>query len=226
MNPKQHCNGAHICLVGKNRFQNEMFITTLKHMHQCQNTFFTIASLSDATEGLWRNDNRTFIFYLDCFGLDCRKLDVLMAFACQKVQTGNLMALFNFTGDTGLEKKALRYGVRGFFYLDDTPADFCRGIRVMLNGEIWLSRKKMSEMILAELKPLLPDRYPAKAGTEHLTAREKEVLTHLTKGASNETIASELHISVHTLRTHLYHIYRKIKVHNRIQASLWAENNL
>lgn len=203
-----------------------MFITSLKQIHQCQNTFITAASFSELPESIWNNANGKLLFYLDCFGLKSRELDFLLSSAYQKIQSGDLLALFNFTGSTEIESEVLNYGVRGFFYPDDTPADFCKGTCSILNGEVWLSRRRMSEMILAGIHPPVQDNYHAKADMKHLTAREKEVLAHLVSGGSNETIAAELHISIHTLRTHLYHIYRKIDVHNRMQASCWAEKNL
>ena len=59
-----------------------------------------------------------------------------------------------------------------------------------------------------------------------LTRREMEILDVLASGAKNEEIANKLFISPHTVRTHLYTIYRKIQVSNRLQAVLWASKNL
>ena len=59
-----------------------------------------------------------------------------------------------------------------------------------------------------------------------LTMREVEILGHLTHGATNDQIASALFLSRHTVKTHLYNIFRKLGVSNRLQATLWAAENL
>ena len=59
-----------------------------------------------------------------------------------------------------------------------------------------------------------------------LTRRESEILAHLAVGATNQEISDKLCISPHTVKTHLYNIYKKINVPNRLQAALWAAKNL
>jgi LuxR family transcriptional regulator of csgAB operon len=67
---------------------------------------------------------------------------------------------------------------------------------------------------------------PSQALETVLTPREMEILGVLASGAKNEEIADKLFISPHTVKTHLYAIYRKINVSNRLQAVLWASKNL
>jgi LuxR family transcriptional regulator of csgAB operon len=45
-------------------------------------------------------------------------------------------------------------------------------------------------------------------------------------GRANNKIAEELCISPHTVKTHIYNIYKKISAPNRLQAALWAAKNL
>jgi len=59
-----------------------------------------------------------------------------------------------------------------------------------------------------------------------LTSRELEILQLLATGAKNTDIAAELNLSVHTIKTHIYHIYKKLDVSNRTQAVNWATQNL
>jgi LuxR family transcriptional regulator of csgAB operon len=222
---KQHCHGAHIYLVGANRFQNEMLAKAMKQMYQCKNRFTVAASLAEISAVISDKTDHRVLFYLDCFGLKGQELELLLDSACQIIQPRHLWALFNLVEEPGFEKEALNYGVRGFFYPDDSPDDFCKGTRCILGGEVWLSRRMASEVILAGLHP--PSHHScAEADAAHLSTREKEVLAHLVDGATNKEVAAELFISEHTLRTHLYHIYRKLKVHNRMQAVRWAEKNL
>ncbi|WBM68862.1 LuxR C-terminal-related transcriptional regulator [Buttiauxella sp. WJP83] len=60
----------------------------------------------------------------------------------------------------------------------------------------------------------------------NLTERECEILNEICKGESNFRIANNFFISEHTVRTHIYNIFKKISVSNRIQAANWANDRL
>ena len=53
---------------------------------------------------------------------------------------------------------------------------------------------------------------------ENLSARESEILEHLVKGNLYKEIAAKLDISQETVRKHVYHIYKKLHVNNRVEA--------
>jgi DNA-binding NarL/FixJ family response regulator len=57
------------------------------------------------------------------------------------------------------------------------------------------------------------------ADTDHLSARELEILALVAEGFSNKEIADRLHISNATVRTHLMHIYEKLHVRCRTEAA-------
>ncbi len=59
-----------------------------------------------------------------------------------------------------------------------------------------------------------------------LTDREVEVLKVMATGAKNSEIASSLNLSPHTIKTHIYNIFKKINASNRLQAVNWAQENL
>lgn len=55
-----------------------------------------------------------------------------------------------------------------------------------------------------------------------LTKREIEILQCLALGLSDQSIAGLLFLSSRTVQSHLYNIYRKIKVRNRTSAAMYA----
>ncbi len=61
---------------------------------------------------------------------------------------------------------------------------------------------------------------------QQLTKREQQILASLQTGASNFALADRLFLSEHTIKSHLYRIFKKLQVSNRHQAIVWAKNHL
>jgi two-component system nitrate/nitrite response regulator NarL len=62
-------------------------------------------------------------------------------------------------------------------------------------------------------------------GSIKLSEREREILACLARGASNKAIARHCRIAETTVKAHLKAILRKIAVHNRTQAAIWAKDH-
>ena len=58
-----------------------------------------------------------------------------------------------------------------------------------------------------------------------LTEQERAVLALLVSGQRNARIADELSISIRTVQNHIYHIFHKLGVSSRIEATLYALRN-
>ena len=95
-----------------------------------------------------------------------------------------------------------------------------KGFEAVLRGELRLKRPARRGSPPA--RRAKPDPTPPAV----LTPRETELLRQVASGVSNREIAFRLQISPHTVKTHLYNVFRKIGVPNRLQASLWAVANL
>ena len=129
------------------------------------------------------------------------------------------IALFNISSGIGLEREAFPKGIKGFFYRHDNLAVFIKGVQALLLGQVWISREVLAELISG--------RHSADGNLPSgLSKREKEILLHMAAGSNSEEIARKLYISRYTVKTHLYHIYKKVGVSNRFQAALWAARNL
>jgi DNA-binding NarL/FixJ family response regulator len=63
-------------------------------------------------------------------------------------------------------------------------------------------------------------RQPITDGLESLTDRERAVLQLLAEGSMYKEIASQLSISIDTVRTHIRKVYEKLHVHSRTEAVL------
>ena len=135
-----------------------------------------------------------------------------------------VVALMNMAKDEMVEVRAVTLGVRGLFY-GSADLDFLvKGIMSMFDGEVWVPRKVLAEAIT---NPVAGDaREHNKSAAELLTRRERQILALISTGSSNDEIASALSISTNTVRTHVYNLYRKIHVPNRMQAVLWGAENL
>jgi DNA-binding NarL/FixJ family response regulator len=122
-----------------------------------------------------------------------------------------------------IEKRAVTNNVQGIFYKDDPLPIIIKGVSSILTGDLWFSRQTLKKCIL-EAKPSNVSSDLASAS--NLTLREKEILVLMASGCSNKEIASKLCISSHTVKTHIYNIYKKINTDSRFQAALWAAKYL
>lgn len=111
----------------------------------------------------------------------------------------------------------------GVFYLDDDVSLLLKGMDKIMNDEMWLSRKVAQDYI-EHFR--CANTVTTSQAYANLTKREKEIMRLLGHGASNVQIADELFVSENTVKTHLHNIFKKINAKNRLQALLWANNNI
>jgi len=131
-----------------------------------------------------------------------------------------LAALFDLHGDEGLEREAVSMGVRGFLYSHDPAELLKKAVQALFDGELWIERRKVAQILLGEGA----DTFHRDSHVD-LTERECGILDLLRGGSTNEEIAQQLNISRHTVKTHLYHIFKKIEAPNRLQAAIWASRH-
>ena len=115
--------------------------------------------------------------------------------------------------------ECMRLGARGFL-LKNIDADFLvSSIYKAIDGDSVLSPEMTSKLISQLRSPVQP---ADDLGLSTLTQREKETLQFLAKGASNKGIARAMNIAESTVKVHVQNILRKLELHSRVQAAIFA----
>lgn len=133
--------------------------------------------------------------------------------------------MFNLGYDLAIEELVSWPNVKGIFGPKDSMGRVCQGLSAIIQGDNWLPRKLL-EQLVSYYKGKETDPIVEPAVEVELTRREIQVLKMLKDGGSNMEIADSLFISEHTIKSHLYNIFRKLEVKNRTQATSWAKRNL
>ena len=108
--------------------------------------------------------------------------------------------------------EALRAGASGYILKKTAPDRMLEAIRELNEGGSPMS-SEIARKVVAAFQQKGEDQE-----IKTLSSREKEILELLSKGLMYKEIASELFLSLETVRKHVYHIYEKLHVANRVAA--------
>jgi len=131
--------------------------------------------------------------------------------------------VLNCPGDIEVKDLFKWQNLAGVFYADDDVDVLVKGMGKILKGEMWLTRRLAQDYILHYRagNSVVTSQMYAK-----LTKREQQIIKLLGSGASNIEIADQLYVSENTVKTHLHNVFKKINAKNRLQALIWAKNNI
>ena len=97
-----------------------------------------------------------------------------------------------------------------------SEAQLMRALDEVMSDTSWFSRTVVER--LAQLRSEPVDQ----TGLAELTARERQVLTYVARGANNEAIGAALGLGTQTVRNYLSSIYEKLGLHTRAEVVVWA----
>ncbi len=214
-------SGRTIIIIGPRQLQNRLLARCLED--ETGIVCHVGDSLDESRLKELKVEPKPNLILLDCLDADLNTALFELKQLSDTLLTFHLTAPFNVNSLSGNEERALTLGVRGFFYEQDSLEQILKGIRTIFANELWVSREILTKCIID--KNVENEVHPKKEDVI-LTAREIEILTYVSAGVKNEEIAEKLFISPHTVRTHIYNIFKKINVPNRLQAALWAVQNL
>ena len=129
------------------------------------------------------------------------------------------LVIFSFSDHADFVEELMRAGARGFVSKAAPGPAIVEGIRQVAAGQPVLLRRRAPAVD--------PDAHLKWPGRDiGLSGRESELLALLPTGLTNRELAARLYVSENTIKTQLRHLYAKLAVRNRVQASTRAASLL
>lgn len=113
--------------------------------------------------------------------------------------------------------EALSAGASGYILKKTDPARMLEAIRELYEGGAPMSSQIARKVVAAFQKQEKQD-VPESRKLDALSKRENEILELLSRGLMYKEIAAQIYLSPETVRKHVYHIYEKLHVTNRVEA--------
>lgn len=121
---------------------------------------------------------------------------------------------------------ALRGGARGYLLKTVDHEALATAIERTMRGESTVSPEMTGKLVDAFQALGHEGAEPVVAAVvepfDSLSPREREILRHIARGASNKEIARALEIAEATVKIHVQHILRKLDMSSRVQAAVYA----
>jgi DNA-binding NarL/FixJ family response regulator len=131
-----------------------------------------------------------------------------------------VLALTTFDDDEVLAGM-LRAGASGFILKGVPAEELQRAVRAVAGGGAWLD-PAVAGRVLAIYRSAAPALARPDAGLAALTSREREVLALIGQGQTNAEIAAALFVGEGTIKTHINHVFTKLRLRDRAAAVVYA----
>jgi DNA-binding NarL/FixJ family response regulator len=168
--------------------------------------------------------HRTDVILMD---LRMPKVDGLTALQLVRAQPSApaVVVLTTFDTDEAV-LRALRLGAAGFLVKDVPPTEIVRAIELVAAGESMLSPTVTRRLLdlLANDRDAEQRRAEAVAKLRTLSPRDREIALAIAQGKSNSAIATELHLSLSTVKSHVSAILAQLDLDNRVQIALAVQD--
>ncbi len=179
---------------------------------------FEIVAESESAEGIVELVDQT---KPDVVLLDARLPGVSGPEACRLLVASHpetAVLIVSTYSDDELVNQCIQAGAKGYLIKDIERFSLKESIRAVHRGEAALS-PAVAAQVLARLRHTVT----TDTSTEpQLSKSQREILRLISQGYSNREIASKIHLSENTVKSHTQEIFRKLQVHNRVEAAIRA----
>jgi DNA-binding NarL/FixJ family response regulator len=131
-------------------------------------------------------------------------------------------------GVSGVREMRAAFAHVPIVVLSASPAADFEDLSLDAGADLYLEKSSGATHLTQSLRALVsPDSesHDAKASSpDKLSRRQRELLKLLDRGLSNRELAEIMEISEHTVKVHLWRLFRRLTVKNRSQAVHWARS--
>jgi DNA-binding NarL/FixJ family response regulator len=139
---------------------------------------------------------------------------------CALPEMAPILVLTTFDEDE-LLWGAIEAGASGFVLKDSTADELISAVTAVAGGGAWFD-SSVAPRVLDQYRSVVGPARRSAQRLDALTEREHDVLRLLSRGATNAEIASGLHVSQATVKTHVGSIFMKLDVRDRAAAIVYA----
>lgn len=149
--------------------------------------------------------------------LDAQQADVMAAL--KAAAPNSRILIIGPQQPVAMQIAALKQGARGYFN-EDLPLDKLRiAIQLILQGEVWVERHLIADLIdEMNQAPKIDDAH--RKAADSLSPKEREVATLVSHGATNKMIARKMNITERTVKAHLTTIFQKMHLPDRLSLAI------
>jgi DNA-binding NarL/FixJ family response regulator len=158
----------------------------------------------------------------DVVMLDARLPGVSGAEACRQLTAAHpdiAVLIVSTYSDDRLVEECIRAGAKGYVIKDIQRLSLKESIRAVCEGGGAVS-PAIAAKVLNRLRT--QEELVSTESSNPLSHTQLEILRLIAAGFSNREIASRIHLSENTIKSHIQEIFRKLDVGNRVQAALKA----
>ena len=197
-----------------------LFRSGIKALLQRQKDFEVVGEASDGLEGIKRAKSlKPDVVLLDLHMPEISGCEAVRLIVEELPDTKVVMLTVSEDAEDLLE--TLQAGAHGYLLKNIDTSFFISAIRSAAEGEAVMSpqmtAKLMRSVRAVPASPVMPT-----ADKERLSPREREILSHLARGASNKEIARSLDLAESTIKIHVQSILKKLNLVSRVQAAVYA----
>lgn len=196
-----------------------LFRSGVKALIARQPDFEVVGEAADGLDGIKRaKELKPDVILLDLHmpGVSGREAVKILAQECPDTK----VVMLTVSEDAEDLIETLRNGASGYLLKNIDTQTLLDSIRRAADGDSVISHQMTSKLV-HNIKAG-PQTTSTPAERDKLSPREREILLHLARGASNKEIARDLDVAESTVKIHVQHILRKLNLTSRVQAAVYA----